>query len=149
MKTLAAAFGIPVGFSDHTRGLSVAFAAIGCGATVLEKHFTLDRTLPGPDHAASLEPNELSALVEGARQIEIALGDGLKRPAPGEHEMARIARRSLVITRDSVAGTVLSPELLDSRRPGTGISPDQEALVVGRALRRDMRAGSVIQWDDL
>src|SRR2546425_4026528 len=149
MNTLAAAFRVPVGFSDHTQGLAVAFAAIARGATILEKHFTLDRKLPGPDHAASLEPSELCALVEGVRQIEIALGDGRKRPAPGEREMARTARRSLVITRDSVAGTVLRPELLDSRRPGTGISPDQVPLVVGRVLRRDLKAGSGIQWEDL
>src|SRR2546428_2565080 len=149
MDTLASAFGVSVGFSDHTQGLAVAFAAVARGAAVLEKHFTIDRTLPGPDHAASIEPGELRVLVEGVRQIEVALGDGRKTPAAGEAEMARAVRRSLILTSDAMAGTVLRRELLDSRRPGTGISPELMPLIMGRALRRDLKAGSLLNWEDL
>lgn len=149
MDTLAAAFGLPVGYSDHTRGLSVSLAAVARGAVVLEKHFTLDRTLPGPDHPASLEPAELRDLVQGVREIESALGDGRKRPVRGETEMARLVRRSLVTTTDLRAGTVLGPHLLASQRPGTGISPDQLPLVVGRTVKRDLKCGSLLCWEDI
>lgn len=149
MDTLAAAFRRPVGYSDHTPGLAIALAAVARGATVLEKHFTLRRTLPGPDHAASLEPVELNGLVFGVRDIERALGDGRKRPVPGEAEIAAVARKSLVLAADAPAGTVLSREMLSSRRPGTGIGPDFLPLVVGRVLRRDVKAGTTLRWEDL
>lgn len=141
METLRSAFGYPVGFSDHTRGLEVALAAVALGASVLEKHFTLDRSRPGPDHAASLEPGELEALVRGLRTVESALGDGRKRPAACEKEMARVARRSLVAARDIRRGETLGESDLAARRPGTGLAPDQAGRLLGRRARRDVAAG--------
>lgn len=149
MDTLGAAFGLPVGYSDHTVGLTVALAAVARGASVLEKHVTLDRTARGPDHATSLEPGEFKALVVGVRQVEEALGHGQKSPAPGEEAIAQLVRRSLVVAADVRAGTVLIPELLASRRPGTGISPERLPLVLGRTLRRDLQAGAMLTWADL
>jgi N,N'-diacetyllegionaminate synthase len=123
MATLAAAFEVPVGYSDHTAGIETALAAVALGACVVEKHLTLDRALPGPDHAASLEPDAFARMVEGIRTVERALGDGIKRPRPSEADAASVARRSLVITRDLEAGTVLDGSHVAIRRPGTGIPP--------------------------
>ena len=136
MDTLARAFGTPVGLSDHSTGLTVAIAAVARGAACIEKHFTLDRSLPGPDHQASLLPDELRALVAAIRDVEAALGDGIKRPAPSELPVRDVARKSLVAARDLPTGAVLTREDLDVLRPGTGLSPAALPTVVGRRTAR-------------
>lgn len=137
MATMAAAFGLPVGYSDHTLGIDVALAAVALGATVIEKHFTLDRTLPGPDHVASLEPDELKQLVAGVRTIEAALGSRRKGPADEEMANRAVARRSLVAARALRAGEPMSLDALDCKRPGTGVSPMRIWDLVGLPARRD------------
>jgi N,N'-diacetyllegionaminate synthase len=147
MATMAQAFGVPVGFSDHTLGTAVPIAAAALGATIIEKHYTIDRSRPGPDHRASLEPGELASLVRDIRSAEAALGDGRKRPAPSEPEVGRAARKSLVAARDLDAGTVLAESDLAAKRPGTGISPALTDLIIGRRLRSDVAAGTLIGFD--
>jgi N,N'-diacetyllegionaminate synthase len=136
MQSLRVAFGTAVGYSDHTRGTEVSIAAVALGATVIEKHFTLDRNLPGPDHQASLEPDELRAMVAAIRNIEIALGDGVKRLTPSEAKNIPIARKSIVASRDIVAGEILSANNMAVKRAGTGISPMRWDEVVGQIARR-------------
>lgn len=138
MDTLAVAFGLPVGYSDHTPGHAVALAAVARGAVVIEKHFTLDRTLPGPDHQASIEPEDLAALVTGVRQIEASLGSGRKVCAPGEAHNRAVARKSLVAARTIDAGDVLMPGMLTAKRPGTGVSPMDVFEWRGRPAPRRM-----------
>ena len=147
MDTLRAAFDVPVGYSDHTPGADIALAAVARGACVLEKHFTLDRSLPGPDHAASLEPGELRDLVAGVRRVEAALGDGRKRPAASEMETRALARRSIVAARDIARGTVVTEDMLDLRRPGTGLPPQMLEHIVGRVARRPIAAGTLLSLD--
>lgn len=137
MNTIGQAFGVQVGYSDHTQGIEVSLAAVALGATVIEKHFTLDRTLPGPDHEASLEPYELTALVQGIRRIEKALGRPEKRPTASEADNVVVARKSIVAARAIVAGELFSDENLTAKRPGTGISPMHWDQVVGYAAPRD------------
>lgn len=149
MDTLARAFGVPVGFSDHTLGTSIPIAAVALGATVIEKHFTLDRTRPGPDHRASLEPDELKAMVRDIRAVESALGDGIKRPVKAEAEVGRVARKSLVASRDLEAGAVLKTSDLEAKRPGTGLSPALTDLIVGRKLRASLTKGALITLESL
>ena len=123
MQSINAAFGVAVGYSDHTQGIEVAIAAVAMGASVIEKHFTLDRNLPGPDHQASLEPAELKAMVTAIRNIEVAMGDGIKRLTPSEAKNKAVARKSLVASREIKAGEVFTDENLTVKRPGTGVSP--------------------------
>ncbi|TPX27643.1 N-acetylneuraminate synthase [Cylindrospermopsis raciborskii] len=123
MDTLASAFGLAVGYSDHTSGIHVSLAAVARGARIIEKHFTSDRTLPGPDHQASLEPQELNQLVQQIREIEQALGDGIKRPTASEWKNREVARKSLVASRAIKASEVFTEENLTCKRPGTGVSP--------------------------
>jgi len=149
MDTLRARFGVPVGLSDHTAGLSVSLAAVARGAAIIEKHFTLDKSLPGPDHAASLDPAELRALVQGIREVESALGDGDKRAMPCELDTQRVARRSLVAARALHAGEALTRDAIRIKRPGTGISPSELERALGRRLRRDVAADEVIEWSAL
>lgn len=149
MDTMARAFQVPVGYSDHTRGIGVALAAVALGACVVEKHFTLDNTLPGPDHRASLEPHELKALVQGIRTVESGLGDGVKRPAESEQENRVIVRRSLAARCDITEGTVLTSQLLTSLRPATGISPTLLSHLAGRKAKRSLAEGEFISWDDV
>lgn len=137
MDTMARAFGLPVGYSDHTLGTAVSVAAVARGATVIEKHFTLDRTQPGPDHAASLEPAELSALVADVRTVEIALGGFVKGPDPVEIPNRLVARRSLVAARPITAGSVLTSDDLTAKRPADGLSPMRVWDLIGRAAERD------------
>ena len=132
---MAAAFGLPVGYSDHTLGIEVALAAVALGACVIEKHFTLDRDLPGPDQRASLEPDELSALVRGIRVVEASLGHGCKAPAPSEASTSAVARKSLVAACDIPAGVRLTPAMISIRRPGTGLPPSQRLFLLGRKAR--------------
>ncbi|MCX8040721.1 MAG: N-acetylneuraminate synthase family protein [Planctomycetota bacterium] len=149
MDALRLALGGPVGMSDHSRGLAVALAAVARGAAVIEKHLTLDRAAPGPDHAASLEPDEFAELVRQIRLVEAALGDGRKRPAPCELDTLRVARRSLVAARDLPAGHCLQAGDLAAKRPGTGIPPSRLPSVLGRCLRRALAADQLLAWDDL
>lgn len=149
METLRAAFAVPTGLSDHTTGTSVPIAAAALGAAFVEKHFTLDRQSPGPDHAFALEPEELTSMVRGIRDAQLALGDGRKHgPGPEElEENYTLARRSLIATRDLPAGTVLAPDMLTVKRPGYGIAPKHLELVLGRTLRADVEADDVITWE--
>jgi len=142
MHTLAAAFDVPVGFSDHTSGIEVSLAAVALGACVIEKHLTLDRALPGPDHSASLEPAELSALVQGIRTVEASLGDGCKAPTASESNTASTVRRSLVAACDISAGTLVTEEHVTAKRPGTGLPPAMRPCVVGRTARGPIAAGT-------
>jgi N-acetylneuraminate synthase len=149
METLRGRFKVPVGLSDHTTGISVSLAAVALGAVAIEKHVTLDRTLPGPDHRASLEPEELDALVKGIREIEAALGSPEKRLTEGERSTQKVARRSLVAAEAVAAGSVLERRHLAAKRPGTGISPMDLDKVVGRKLKRPLAQDAVLSWDDL
>lgn len=149
MRTMAVAFGVPVGYSDHTEGIEVALASVALGACIVEKHFTLDRNLPGPDHRASLEPAELAAMIRGIRRVEAALGDGRKAPAESELDTARVARRSLTAARDIPAGTRLTRELVVAQRPGTGLPPAMMPYLLGRTLRVSVPAGSILTMEML
>ncbi len=149
MDTLAESFQVPVGYSDHTDGLEVAYAAVARGACIIEKHLTLDRSLPGPDHRASTEPAEFSQLVRGIRSIEAALGCSEKRPAASEMNVARVARKSLVAARDLSAGTRLERDCVVARRPGTGLPPSTLDKVLGRTVKSDIAAGMLIEWENL
>jgi N,N'-diacetyllegionaminate synthase len=149
MDTLRERFGCPVGLSDHSLGIEIALAAVARGAALLEKHLTLDRTLPGPDHRASLEPADFAALVRGVRAVESALGDGVKRPMPSELDTRAVARRSLVAARALPAGHRIRPGDIAIKRPGTGISPAELDRVVGRTLTRDVAADDLLDWTTL
>lgn len=149
MHTMQAAFGVPVGYSDHTLGIEVALAAVAMGACVIEKHFTLDRTLPGPDHRASLEPEELSALVKSIRNVEAALGHGRKEPAASEAETAAVARRSLVAACDIPPGTVLTEQHITVKRPGTGLPPSMSKYLIGRRARVLIPADTLLALEHL
>jgi N,N'-diacetyllegionaminate synthase len=149
METMSARYGVPVGFSDHTLGIEIALAAVALGASILEKHLTLDRSLPGPDHAASIEPGEMAALVRGVRLVEAALGHGRKEPAPGERELARAARRSLVAARDIPEGAVLTSDLVTILRPGTGLPAASLPALLGRRVRRAIPAGTLLSMEML
>ncbi|MBM3273016.1 N-acetylneuraminate synthase [Candidatus Kaiserbacteria bacterium] len=144
MDTLTAAFGLPVGLSDHTPGIAIPIAAVARGARIIEKHFTLDRSLPGPDHMASLEPGELTAMLAGIRQVEAALGDGHKRPTAAEQGNQTIARRSLVAACKVAAGETWSSENLTCKRPGSGISPLRYWEYLGKPAIRDHRADELL-----
>lgn len=145
LDTLRDAFGLPVGYSDHTLGTAVAVAAVARGATVVEKHLTLDRELPGPDHRASLEPAEFGELVAQLRQVEQALGRAEKAPTSNELANMPMARRSVVAARAIAAGTVIQVEDLDARRPATGLSPLRTWELVGRTAQRDYAPGEQVQ----
>jgi len=149
MDSLAARFGCPVGFSDHTLGIEVAVAAVARGAAIIEKHLTLDTSLPGPDHRASLDPAEFKAMVKAIRVVESALGDGVKRAMPSELDTRRVARKSLVAARALKAGERVGAGDLLSKRPGTGISPAELPRVVGLRLTRDVAVDEVILWEAL
>lgn len=145
MAGMRAALGVEVGYSDHTPGIEVPIAAVALGATVIEKHFTLDRTLPGPDHQASLEPGELKAMVAAIRNVEQALGEGRKRPTDSELKNRLIARKSLVASRAIAVGERFGAANLTAKRPGSGISPMRWDEVVGRQAPRDFAADEMIE----
>ena len=146
MTTLGAALGLPVGYSDHTAGIEVAIAAVALGARVIEKHFTLDRTMAGPDHAASLEPDELRHMVRAIRNVELALaGDGVKRPSTSEFKNRAIARRSIVAALPIAAGEHFTDDNLAAKRPGTGISPMHWDAIVGRRAPRDFAVDEPVE----
>jgi len=144
MQTLSARFHLPVGYSDHTDGMEIALAAAALGACVIEKHFTIDRSLPGPDHKASLEPGELAEMVAGIRKVESALGDGKKCPTAAEVETAAVARKSLVAVRALRAGEIFESSMVVARRPGTGLAPSLMESLLGRPLVRDVAKNAIL-----
>jgi N-acetylneuraminate synthase len=149
ITTMREVLRLPVGYSDHSLGIEASLAAVSLGATLIEKHLTLDRQLPGPDHAASLEPAEFAAMVRGIRRITAMLGDGVKAPRPQEQDAARVARRSIVAAVDIPAGAALQPGMLACRRPASGIPPRDWDRVVGGTARTAIAAGTVLQWDQV
>jgi N-acetylneuraminate synthase len=149
MVSMAADLGMAVGYSDHSLGIEAALAAVALGASVIEKHLTLDATLPGPDHGASLEPAQFKAMVDGIRRVSAMLGDGVKAPTLEERDTARVARRSIVAAVDIPAGAVITDAMLACRRPATGIAPRELASVLGRQAAQRVPAGTVLQWDQL
>ncbi len=144
MNAMAEEFNLPVGYSDHTLGIHVPIAAVARGAVVIEKHFTLDRTMPGPDHHASLEPEELRNMVQAIREVELVLGDGIKRPASVEYKNRDVVRRSLTAARNIAKGERFSSENIDCKRPGTGLSPLDYWEWLGRFAERDYEADEMI-----
>ena len=149
ITTLAERFGLPVGYSDHSQGIVAAIGAVALGAVAIEKHLTLDKALPGPDHLASADPQEFAALVRGVRALQAMLGDGVKQPQPIERNTRDVARRSVVSTRALAAGHVLQPGDLALRRPGTGIAPQDLEALAGRRLCRPVDSDIPLQWDML
>jgi len=150
MNHIAKTLGVKVGYSDHTLCIEVPIAAVTLGACVIEKHFTLDRSLPGPDHTASLEPNELKAMVKSVRNIEKAVsGSGIKEPSPSELKNISIARKSLHISKRLTRGTILKFEDLVALRPGSGISPMEIDRVIGKTLRIDVEKQHMLRYNDL
>lgn len=148
MHTLQECFHLPVGYSDHTQGIEISLMAVAMGAVMIEKHFTLDRHMEGPDHQASLEPAELRELVRGIRHIEAAFGDGEKKPAPGEEKTRAVARKSLVYSRDLAEGTVITEKMIACKRPGTGLPPRWRDALVGKALCRACCQEKMVQLSD-
>ena len=145
MLTIRDTFHVSVGYSDHTLGIEVPIAAVALGATVIEKHFTLDRALPGPDHRASLEPAELKAMVSAIRKIEVAIGDGVKRPSASESNNRSIVRKSIVAARSIPMGEPFDESNITVKRPGTGLSPMRWDQVMGRQAPRDFEADELIE----
>lgn len=145
MDDLRRSLGVEVGYSDHTKGIEVPIAAVALGATVIEKHFTLDKTMEGPDHKASLEPDELKAMVDAIRNIEQALGDGHKHVSPSERKNMDIARKSIVAARDIRKGEVLTEDNITTKRPGNGISPMRWDSVIGTTAIRDFGYDELIE----
>ena len=148
MRALGEETGLPVGYSDHTLGIEVPIAAAAMGAVVIEKHFTLDRNMAGPDHKASLEPGELRAMVQAIRNIETALGDGIKRPSPSELKNRDVARRSIVAKKAIHQGELFTEDNLTAKRPGNGISPMRWNEVIGLAADRDYEQDDMIVRPD-
>ena len=149
MLTMQKKFGVAVGYSDHTLGIEVDIAAVALGASIIEKHFTLDRAMRGPDHKASLEPEELEAMVAAIRNVEGAMGDGIKKPTKSENDLKTFVRRSLVTAKEIKAGEIISPKDIFIKRPGTGISAEFKDNIVGMKSGRDISVDSVIKWEDL
>jgi N,N'-diacetyllegionaminate synthase len=149
MQTIHAATGMPVGYSDHTAGVAISAAAVALGATIIEKHFTLDKNLPGPDHKASLEPGELALMIRHIRDIEPALGSGKKEPMPTELPVRALVRRSLTTVVPLTKGEVLTRKHIALLRPGTGIAPKDLVHAVGKRAVRDLEAGTTVTWSDL
>jgi sialic acid synthase SpsE len=149
MQTLKSAFGLPVGYSDHTSGIEIAIAAVALGAEVIEKHFTLDRSLPGPDHSASVEPVELRQMVTAIRHVEAALGTGIKAPALCELQNISVARKSVVASCTLPRGHQLTMGDLEIKRPGNGLAPKLLSALIGRTLRVNVTKDEIINWDHL
>lgn len=145
METMRNAFGLPVGYSDHTLGIEISIAAVALGARVIEKHFTLDRNMKGPDHKASLEPDELKTMVKAIRNVEKAMGDGIKKPRKSEEEIRNIARRSLVATKNIKKGEGFTKENVTAKRPATGICPSEWNKVIGKNAVRDFSEDELIE----
>ena len=149
MMTMADHLGYPVGYSDHTLGIAVSTAAVALGATVIEKHFTIDKNAPGPDHAASLTPDELAEMVRQIRTVERALGSFEKKPSPSELEVRSLVRRSISVAHDIPSGTKLAMEDIVFLRPANGLSPSVIDDVVGKTVNRNLQANELLDWSDL
>ena len=149
IETLRQRFKLPVGFSDHTLGITIPIAAAALGAVLIEKHFTLDRTLPGPDHRASLEPDELKDMIKAIRDVEQALGDRIKKPTEDEERIKKIVRRSIVAKVEIPRGTVITENMLDFKRPGVGIEPKYLNEVIGKKARKDIKPDELITFKKL
>jgi N-acetylneuraminate synthase/N,N'-diacetyllegionaminate synthase len=149
IQTLKCAFKLPVGFSDHTREIIVPVAAAALGACVVEKHLTLDRKMPGPDHKASLEPHEFKEMVKAIRDIEKALGDGIKKPTEEEERIKKVVRRSIVAKVNISKGSTITKEMIALKRPGTGICPKYYNRIIGKKATRNIEADELINWDDV
>ena len=145
MQSIGNNFGVPYGYSDHTQGIEVPIAAVALGASVIEKHFTLDRNMEGPDHKASLEPDELKEMVRAIRNIEVAIGSQVKEPSPSEMKNITIARKSIVAATNIAKGELFTEENLTVKRPGSGISPMQWDRVLGKKAIRDFEADELIE----
>ncbi|MES9692912.1 N-acetylneuraminate synthase [Bacillus toyonensis] len=149
MTTMKSKFNKLVGYSDHTSGVEVSVAAVAMGAKIIEKHFTLDKNLPGPDHKASLNPEEFSELIFSVRSIERALGDGVKRCMPSEKNTKIVARKSIVANANLNKGQKITEDMIIIKRPGTGIEPKYYNKIMGRKLAKDIKMDETITWDDL
>lgn len=149
METLKHKFGCIVGYSDHTEGLLVPIMAVTLGAKVLEKHFTLDKNLPGPDHKASIETDKLKEMVKTIREVEKALGDGIKKPTKSEGKIKKVIRKSIVANRDIKKGEVFTGENLSVKRPGTGIKPKYLNKILGKTAKEDIRKDELIAWNKI
>jgi N-acetylneuraminate synthase/N,N'-diacetyllegionaminate synthase len=149
IETLRREFKLPVGFSDHTLGVTIPIAAAALGAVLIEKHFTLDKSLPGPDHKASLEPNELTEMVTAIRDVEKALGNGVRRLTEEEREIRKKVRRSIVAKEEILKGTIITESMLDFKRPGTGIEPKHLDRVIGRRTKKDIMPDELIAFKNL
>lgn len=145
MQTMRSTFGVNVGYSDHTLGIEIAIAAVAMGATIIEKHFTLNKNLPGPDHKASLEPDELRALVRSIRNIEVCLGDGIKKVTPSENKNKKVARKSLVANGPIKKGELFTIDNVTAKRPEVGISPMLWDMVIGRHAKRNFQNDELIE----
>ena len=149
IKTLKSEFDVPIGFSDHSPGIELPIAAVALGACVVEKHFTLDKNLEGPDHKASLNPKEFKAMVDAIRNVEVAMGDGIRKFSDTELEIKKVARKSIVLNQDVKKGTKLQREMLSIKRPGTGIPPKFINDVIGKETIEDLKSGTVVLWKNL
>jgi sialic acid synthase SpsE len=147
INTLKFEFNLPVGYSDHTIGIAVPIAAVALGACVIEKHFTINKKYEGPDHKISLEPEEFRNMIEGIRIVELALGDGMIIPTIEEESMKKIVRKSIVSKYDLPIGTVITKELIDTKRPGTGIEPKYIQDVLGRKTIKKIKKNQLLSWD--
>jgi N,N'-diacetyllegionaminate synthase len=145
MLTMRDELGVEIGYSDHTQGIEVPIAAVALGAKVIEKHFTLDRSMDGPDHAASLEAEELKQMVSSIRNIESVMGDGIKRPSSSELKNIRVVRKSIVAQENILKGEVFTKKNLCVKRPGTGLSPTKWDEVLGQSSLRDFKADELIE----
>jgi len=149
METLRTTFKLPVGLSDHTPGITASIAAVALGACIIEKHFTLDKSLPGPDHRASLEPGELKQMVTAIREVEKAMGNGVKRPTEEEEENKKVARRSIVARVDIPLGAIITEEMLDVKRPGGGLEPKYMDIILSRKTKVNIIKNKPITWEML
>jgi len=147
MITLKEAFKIPVGYSDHTLGIEVPIAAVVMGAQIIEKHFTLDRNLPGPDHKASLEPNELKTMVNAIRNVEKALGNGIKKPNKSEKEIEKVVRKKLIATRDIKSGETISEKDIAIKRANIGLSPEFLEVIIGKKIIKNIKEDEGFTWE--
>jgi N-acetylneuraminate synthase/N,N'-diacetyllegionaminate synthase len=149
IDTLKKSFQIPVGFSDHTEGILMPSIAVSLGACLIEKHYTLDKNLPGPDHTASLDPIQLNEMVRSIRDVERAIGGGLKRPTSEEEKISKLVRKSIVAKIDILKGSIIDEEMLSYKRPGTGLSPKYYLEIVGKKARKDIKLDDFILWKDV
>ena len=149
IKTLKSELNIPIGFSDHSPGIELPIAAVALGACVIEKHFTTDKTLEGPDHKASLNPEEFKAMVDAIRHVEVAMGDGIRKFSENELEIKKVARKSIILNQNASCGTIIKRDMLSIKRPGTGIEPKYINDIIGKKINKDLNSETILQWDYL